>query len=174
MKKSSDKLFLLVSRLTASEKGYINKRLKASNPSSYVMQLFMAICRFKPATDRELRQKIKEDYILRKLAAVKFQLFERILKLLRDYRSNKGEQREVLDIFEDIEILFEKGMHEECKKLIKKAMKICENKGLFGFKLHLLQCKRKMFNHTNVLRVEKIRQFQLDSRRLIEKYEVAD
>ena len=173
MKASNDKLFLLISRLSASEKGYINKRLKASNPDSHVMRLFRAICKFKPMGENSLKRKIKDEYIISKFATVKYQLFERILQLLRDYNRNKGQQREVLDMLDDIDVLFEKNMHLECEKIICKAMNICDDNEWYGLKLHLLQWKNKisaMHNPSYPSQAKKMQQLQLDSKELIEKY----
>ena len=137
MKESNEKLYLLISRLTASEKGYLNKRFKASNPNSNILKLFIAINKFKPSDDKALRSRIKDKYILNNFSIVKNQLFDRILRIQRDYRGEKGKLREVLLILEDIEFLFEKGIHDECLKMIKKAIKICDNNEFYALKLHL-------------------------------------
>ncbi len=146
MQESNDKLFLLVFRLTPSEKGYLSKRFKASNPKSNILKLFIAISKFKPSTDADLKNNISDSYILKNLAVVKNQLFERILRIQRDYRGDKGKLREVLLILEDIEFLFEKGIHDECKKMIKKAIKICDNNEFYGLKLHLLDWEKRIMS----------------------------
>ncbi len=144
MKKTNDKLFLLISRLTAPEKGYINKRLKASNPDSHLISLFLTICKCAPQTENALKKKLKNKYILNNFPSIKFQLYERVLKILRDYRRSKGQESEVLNIFKDIDLLFEKKIYKECEKLIKKAIKICDAHELHGFKLQLLAYKQRI------------------------------
>ena len=134
---TKDKLFLLMSKLTATEKGYVNKQLKSTNPKSNLLSLYTLINKVKPLEDADLKQKLKKSTLLKNYASTKKQLFDTILKILRTYNGQKDELRVVLTMLEDITFLYEKGMLEECKKIIKKAKKICDDVEFYGFRLHL-------------------------------------
>ena len=145
MSGSNDKLFLLISKLTSSEKGYVNKHLKLSNPNSNLLQLYTLIGRVKPSQDADLRKKLSP-VLLKNLAVTKKQLFNRILKILRDYYANKGKLRHVLTMLEDIMFLFDKGMVVECEKILKKALNICDEYEFHALKLHLLEWEKRILN----------------------------
>ena len=144
MDKSNDKLFFLIAKLSSSEKGYINKQLKSSNPDSHLLKLFVTICKIKPRDEQALKPKIKERYIVNNLAAVKKQLFDRLLKILHDYHNNKGSLRKVYGMLDDIKLLFDKGLYVACEKMVKKAIKICDDFEYYGLKLHLLEWKKRI------------------------------
>ncbi len=175
-----DKLYLLISKLSASERGYVNKHLKVSKSKSNLLKVFALICKFKPKEDAEVRKKIKDPYLLRNFAVTKKQLFDRIVKILRDYHANKGELRAVLSMIEDIDFLFNKEMHDECMKILRKAIKICNNYEFYTLKLHLLEWRKRIINvqydrknyEKEILVLEEVSSATIDKFLLIHKMEL--
>ena len=111
---AKEKLIFLISKLSTSEKGYVNKHLKLSSPNSNLLKVYNIISKYKPKDEKALKHRIKDAAILKNFAVTKKQLFDRILEILRDYHSYNGELRKLLGMIQDIGFLFSKGMVDEC------------------------------------------------------------
>ncbi len=148
MEKKTDKLYEVISRMSSSEKGYVSKYLKGSNPKSNLLELYAYLNKIESYDESILKKKIKNPSIVKNLAVTKKQLFETILKIIRNYHSSKDEYRTLLHLLEDIDFLFEKKMVDECIKMIEKGLSICNDFELYGIKIHFLDWKRRILNTT--------------------------
>ncbi len=143
-KPKEDKLFQLITRLTPTEKGYINKRLKQHISKSNIFKLFQVISNLEHYDEIKLAKKIKNKTLLKNLSITKKMLFGTILKHLRTYHAERSPYKEVLNSLRDIDFLFEKQLLSECEKLIKKGIDSCNKLELYGLKIHFLDWEKRL------------------------------
>ncbi|CAN5117190.1 hypothetical protein BH09BAC1_BH09BAC1_26300 [soil metagenome] len=127
-----DSLFQLIRSMTKAEKRYfkINSTHTIGDKNSY-MRLFEAMDGITAYDDAKFRQKFKKEPFVKYLAAEKNYLYELILKSLRGSRYEKSKYLKLLGLLNDVDLLFEKRMFEECEKRIKKAQKIAVDMNYF-------------------------------------------
>lgn len=145
MQKKRDRLYELISRLSPSEKGYINKGLKQVSTNSNLLKLFGIYSKMGNYDEVIIRKKLKGSPILKNLSVTKKQLFEGILKSIRNYHAGKNNYRQVLNLLQDIEFFFEKKMIDECERAITKTIAICNEYEFHSIKIHALDWKRRLF-----------------------------
>lgn len=148
MKQKQDKLHQLIHRLTKTEKGYVNKALKMNQPHSNLFQLYHILSRMNGYDEVQLKKKLGSGQLSRNLAVTKKHLFDRILEIIRNYHSEKNGYRKALNLIQDIDFLFEKGMLETCQKRIEKGLLITEEYELPELHIHFLEWRKRIFNHT--------------------------
>lgn len=149
MKKSA--VFLLINAMSVPEKRYFilfSKRHKLGSQNKYIL-LFQTIC--SQRTDDEAGQKKVLEaagFASSYLAADKLYLYNQILKSFQAYHSRKTTtifQTEQLVL---VEILYEKGLYELCRKEIAKALKTALKVENFSLVIELLTWKRKVYGYT--------------------------
>jgi hypothetical protein len=154
-----DDLYLLTAKLSKEEKTYISKRLSAFKENSVLKSLFEDICILyalpKQQTDSVLAEKYGRHYRTRKK-----QLYYTILKILRDYHHTLIHQIHFYML--DINLLFEKGLFEQARKLLAKAKKLAERNQIIPLYIELLYMELRMSYYTyyDNLNPEKITQIQ--------------
>lgn len=125
--KVTDDLFQLIKSLEPSEKRYFKvfatMHIKGSDNNKYVM-LFDAIDNQQEYNETEIRKQFQKEKFLNQLHVAKNYLYNTILKSLRLYHSEKSKLNELIDILRDVQILYEKSLFKQCRKLLDKAKKI--------------------------------------------------
>ncbi|MEO8666078.1 MAG: hypothetical protein ABI462_11345, partial [Ignavibacteria bacterium] len=125
--KVTDDLFQLIKSLDQSEKRYFKvfatMHIKGSDNNKYV-KLFDAIERQDEYDENEIRNHFKKEKFLNQLHVAKNYLYNNILKSLRLYHSDKSKLNELIDILRDVQILYDKSLYKQCRKLLDKAKKI--------------------------------------------------
>jgi hypothetical protein len=141
-KAKEDSLFQLIRSLTKAEKRYfkVNSTHTIGEKNNY-MRLFDALDKLEEFDDAKFRQKFKNEPFIKYLAAEKNYLYELILKSLRAYRSDKSRYLKLLGLIQDIDLLNEKGLYEECEKRIKKAQKVALDSNYFHINALLIDWK---------------------------------
>ncbi len=131
-KVKEDSLFQLIRSMNKAEKRYfkVNSTHTIGEKNNY-MRLFDAMDKQEEFDDVKFRQKFKKEPFIKYLAAEKNYLYEMILKSLRTYRSDKSKYTKLLGLLQDIDLLNEKGLYDECEKRIKKAQKIAVDANYF-------------------------------------------
>jgi len=156
-----DDLYLLLSRLSKEEKAYINKKLSTFKENSVLKCLFEDVCLYgthsKTNTDAFIEQKYGKHFRTRKK-----QLYYTILKILRNYHDTLIHQIHFYII--DINFLFEKGLFEQARKLLKKAKKLAEHNQIIPlyFELLYLELRMSYYTYYDNLTPEKINQIRAD------------
>ena len=128
--KASDDLFQLIKSLDQSEKRYFkvfaSMHIKKSD-NNYV-RLFDFIDKQSinqgKYDEEEVKKHFKNEKFIRQLHVSKGYLYNNILKSLRLYNSEKNKVNELYGLLRDIDILFDKSLYSQCKKLLAKAKKI--------------------------------------------------
>ncbi|MEP7146932.1 MAG: hypothetical protein ABI792_07970 [bacterium] len=125
--KVTDDLFQLIKSLDQSEKRYFKifatMHVKGSDHNKYV-KLFDAIEVQNDYDEEEIRKQFKKEKFLNQLHVAKNYLYNNILKSLRLYHSDKSKLNELIDILRDVQILYDKSLYKQCRKLLDKAKKI--------------------------------------------------
>lgn len=140
-----DDLYLLTAKLSKEEKTYISKRLSAFKENSVLKSLFEEVCNLyslsKQETDSLLAEKYGKHYRTRKK-----QLYYIILKILRDYHHTLIHQIHFYLL--DINLLFEKGLFEQARKILAKAKKLAEHNQIIPLYIELLYMELRMSYYT--------------------------
>lgn len=141
-KNKEDSLFLLVKSLNKAEKRYIkiNSTHTIGEKNNY-MRLFEALDSCSEYDDAKFRQKFKKEPFIKYLAAEKNYLYELILKSLRAYRSDRSRYMKLLGLIQDVDLLYEKKLYDECDKRIRKAQKIAVDLNYFHINGMLIDWK---------------------------------
>lgn len=125
--KVTDDLFQLIKSLDQSEKRYFKvfatMHIKGSDENKYVM-LFDAIDKQTEYNEDEIRKHFKKEKFLNQLHVAKNYLYNNILKSLRLFHAEKSKLNELMDILRDVQILYDKSLFKQCRKLLDKAKKI--------------------------------------------------
>lgn len=125
--KVTDDLFQLIKSLDQSEKRYFKvfatMHIKGSDNNKYV-SLFDAIDKQEVYDEEVIRKQFKNEKFLNQLHVAKNYLYNTILKSLRLYHSEKSKLNELMDTLRDVQILHDKSLYKQCKKLLEKAKKI--------------------------------------------------
>jgi len=125
--KVTDDLFQLIKSLDQSEKRYFKvfatMHIKGSDNNKYVM-LFDAIDKQVEYDEALIRKQFKNEKFLNQLHVAKNYLYNTVLKSLRLYNSEKSKLNELIDILRDVQILYDKTLYRQCRKLLDRAKKI--------------------------------------------------
>ncbi len=142
-----DSLFQLIRSMNKAEKRYfkINSTHTIGEKNNY-MRLFEAMDSISVYDDAKFRQKFKNEPFIKYLAADKNYLYELLLKTLRDYRADKSKYLKLLGLLQDIDLLYERQMYDECDKRIKKAQKIAVDMNYFHINAQLIDWKFILLN----------------------------
>lgn len=125
--KVTDDLFQLIKSLEQAEKRYFKvfttMHVKGGESNNYA-KLFDAIDKQEEYDEDEIRKQFKGEKFVNQLHVAKNYLYNNILKSLRLFHSEKSKLNELMDILRDIQILYDKSLYKQCKKLLEKAKKI--------------------------------------------------
>ncbi len=125
MKKPSDSLFQLIKSLTGQEKRYFKifaSRHTIGEKNNY-LKLFDAIDKQVEYDETEIKEKCKKEKFIKQLFVVKGYLYEMILKSQDAYYTESSIEIQLKHWVHYIEILYNKALYDQCKKMIEKAEK---------------------------------------------------
>ncbi len=118
---ASENLYELIKSLNASEKGYFRKQasLLVRGDENNYMKLFQAIEEQPVYNEKELLKRFAKEKFTNNFSVAKNYLYELILKSLESYHSDVD--AELKSLVRRIEILYQRGLHGHCEKLLVKA-----------------------------------------------------
>src|SRR3954471_3492592 len=129
---NSGGLFALIKSLNKSEKGYFKKYANfhvRNNEQNNYTKIFDAIDLQKIYNEPKLIKKFKEERFINQFAVAKNYLYNMILASLEAYTKNVT--IELRSLMNRIELLSDKGLYTQARKILKKAKKIAlENEKL--------------------------------------------
>jgi len=141
-KERSDSLFQLIKSLKKSEKRYFNLSVSGADNKKF-LTLFQIIDNQKSFNDEDVIKKaptIKAS----QLSNLKSHLYNRILDALRDYNSRTLPNIKIRDMIDHAEILFNKGLYNQCAEVIKKTKKIVIKSDNLEMQLEILKWEKLM------------------------------
>ncbi|MBX7043995.1 MAG: hypothetical protein K1X85_13950 [Ignavibacteria bacterium] len=125
--KVTDDLFQLIKSLEQTEKRYFKvfstMHVKGGESNVY-SRLFDAIDRQSVYDEEEIKRQFKGEKFTSQIHVAKNYLYNNILKSLRLYHSENTKLNELMDILRDVQILYDKSLYKQCRKLLDKAKKI--------------------------------------------------
>lgn len=148
MKKPSDDLFSLIKSLTPSEKGYFKKyaSLHNSNGDNNYLKLYEIMNKSEIYDEELVKATYKDEKFIKHLWVIKKYLYETLLKSLQEYHGDKQIESQLNDTYNNIQVLFRKGLYDQCTKQLKKAKEICEEHEIYTFLLKFLSFEKKLLN----------------------------
>jgi len=131
--KASKDLFILISSLSKSEKGYFKKftSLHVRGEENQYVKLFDIIEKQEEYDEHKVIDAMGQTDHPKNFAVLKSYLYDLILKSLRSYYSQSTPELEIKELIEYIEILHNKGLYKQCEKIINKGIALAEKYELF-------------------------------------------
>lgn len=138
---AKDELFTLIQSLSVSELRYfrMQARQHSADPNQKYLRLFDAMQSMEEYSLEALREKCKGESFLDHLPSARRYLFGQLVRALRNYHHNRSLERRLRAVFDEIEILYERGLVKYCSKRLRFALQLAREHQLSH---HLLQCLR--------------------------------
>jgi hypothetical protein len=143
MKPTND-LFDLIHALTKSEKRFFKLQSSLQNGEKNYVRLFDAIEKMSQYDEQELKEIFKGEVFLKHLPSEKNHLFKLILKSLRSYHSENNASSLIKLELKNVEILFEKGLFDECRKSLKKSKKIAVEYEFYFYHFEIISWEKRL------------------------------
>jgi hypothetical protein len=123
---ASENLFELIKSLSSSEKGYFRKQasLLVRGDENNYMKLFQAIDSQPVYNEKALLKKFAREKFTNNFSVAKNYLYDLILKSLESYHSDVD--AELKSLVRRVEILYQRGLHGHCEKLLVKAKNLAK------------------------------------------------
>jgi hypothetical protein len=145
MKTPSNTLFLLINKMTPSEKRYFKRfGLQQKKDANKYTLLFNAINEQDSYDEAALLRQFENYDFINNFSEIKKYLFEQIKKALRNYHAQSSVDSILYKHLSDINILYKKELYQECGKIIRKAKKLAQQYEQFAVLLLLNEWKRKV------------------------------
>ena len=138
-------IFHLITSLSKSEKRYFKTSISEKSVNKNYVKLFNIIDKQTEYDENEIRKVFKDEKFVKQLHVTKIYLTELILKNLRSYHSDKSINSKLINILNDIEILFDKELYDLAYYRIKKAEKLAFDYERLPYLLEILSWKRKLY-----------------------------
>jgi hypothetical protein len=141
---AADHLFKFVKTLSKNEKVYIKRSasLHQVGDGNKYIKLFNALCEMKVYDEESLRTAFAKDPFFNNFSSAKSYLFNFILHSLESY--HKSPRAEIGSLLHQVEILFEKGMLDQCRKKIIKAEEIANRFELVAYQYDIQSWKMNL------------------------------
>jgi hypothetical protein len=121
--KPSNELHQLIRNLSMSEKRYFkifSSRHVIAGQNNYI-RLFDAIERQEEYNEQKIKEQFEEETFITHLPSEKHYLYNHVLDSLNAFHKDRTFLTRYCNILMTIEILYHKGLFDQCKKVIKKA-----------------------------------------------------
>lgn len=176
MKTASSDLFELINSLTPSEKSYFKKiasALSFGEKTNYI-KLFEAIEKQTVYNENDLKQKFHNHAIGKNFAYSKVYLFDLILKAVKSYHFDRNAKHEAINLQQEIEIMFDRGLFSIARKLNFKLEKIASVHGIYPALIESLRWKSILLEGKNKVDANnKKHKISLDILNTIQEYNEA-
>lgn len=142
----SKDLHALIISLSQTEKRYFKvyaSQHVVGDKNNYVA-LFDAINKLTAYDEPDLLERFKGEKWIARLPAEKNYLSRLILKSMRSYRSKGTVKRQVRNLLQDCQFLYDKALFSRSQKLLHKALRLAEEMELFNLWLEILNFEKKL------------------------------
>lgn len=145
--KVSDDLFQLIKSLDKQEKRYFKLQMNASASSlkQNLIDLFNAVDKQETYNEDKIKAKFIERPFVKQLHVAKNRLYKSILKHLNSYYAEQSTEGALYRMIHESEILYDKGLYAQGKKLLKKAKKQALEQEQFLYLLQILHLEVQFF-----------------------------
>ncbi|HSH67111.1 MAG TPA: hypothetical protein VLB84_15290 [Bacteroidia bacterium] len=128
----STDLFHLIHSMTKSEKRYFKLFSSFQSGSKVYIALFNAISKQEEYDEEKLKKQLN----ISAFPTVKTYLYNLILRCLRSQQLNQNISLQLKDMIKDVEILYQKGLYQQCSRVLTKARKVAKQ---YEKHVHLLE-----------------------------------
>lgn len=155
----STDLFDLIKSLNSAEKGYVKKfALRNSTKGNLVyLKLFDAIDSQEVFDEQLILKRLKYD---KQLSQLKKYLYSAICKALDSYHAESNHELQLIKMLSMIAILYKKGLHKQCSKLLANAKKTARKHELHLYLLQLAEWERLILTNDSEEELYKIKRAQ--------------
>lgn len=120
----SNRLFILINSLSKQEKRYFKLFAGNNRKASNYIRLFDVIAKQKSYDEKQVREYFCNETFIKQLHVTKNHLYNLILKSLQLYHTDISAESKIKKLLSFVEILYHKGLYNECTNLLDKAKKI--------------------------------------------------
>ena len=143
MRNSLD-LFKLVKSLSKSEKRYFKLFSSLQGGEKNYMRLFNAIDLQEEYNEALLKEMFAGERFVKQFNVAKKYLYDLILKSLLVYHSESTVNGKIKEMIRSVEVLFERGLEKQAKKILVRAIELARKHEEFGLLLEALSWQRRM------------------------------
>jgi hypothetical protein len=145
---ASDALFVLIKSLSKSEKRYF--RLQPMAEDGQHRLLFDAMEKLSTYDEEKILKLLKGSPMVDALSIAKNRLYHTLLKSLASFHHKATARAEVMRLLQSIEVLYNRGLHEQADKLVNSALKIARKNELSALHLELNEWKERILEAMTV------------------------
>ncbi len=116
-----DELARLILSLTKSEKRYFKMFTALQSGEKSYLKLFDAVEKMEDYDEEKIKKIFKGEDFIKRLPSVKNYLYNQILKSLRVSYGGNTLHSQLVEMIEEISILYEKRLYKQCAKIIERA-----------------------------------------------------
>lgn len=145
-----DYLFELIQSLDKSEKRYFKLYFSNQHKEQKHILLFSILEKADTYDEKKIKQQLKDNYLQKHFAETKYYLYQQILKVLKDYRTENSVDNLLIERVQNIEILIQKALFEQAVNELQKAKKMAYDYERFEFLLVLLSYQNKIITSTRL------------------------
>jgi len=168
MSNKSD-VFNLVERMTSVERRYFKVFTQAFKKNSDHVRLFDFISNQK-SKNENLLEKFEIGFNGNKAALKRRYLKTQILTSLRNYYKDQTPGLIIMNLLQDVEILYHKKLFIQCEKTLKRAKKVAIKHERFGLYLEILNWERRLISSTLENYTLNEKDIALEEKKTHEKY----
>lgn len=141
---ATDDLFKLIKSMNKSEKRYFKLFSSAQKENKNNLLLFDTIEKQEVYDEEKLKKKFGKNESFNQFAVTKTRLYNLILKSLSAYHSKRTIDIQIRKSLNKVEILYFKGLFNQCLKIIEKEKKTCYTFQKYSLLLDLIRWERKI------------------------------
>ncbi len=161
-------LFNLIKSLDSNEKRYFKLHVLHSEGGNYE-QLFDSIAAQKEYDEKSLRKKFEKQ--IGNFADTKKIVFQLVLRGLRLYQSKSSQEIRLYEMLQSIEILFNRGLFNECSKLLRKAKQEALISYNSSVQLSIYYWESRIIRKGGYANINRINSVLKEEKKLLEEYE---
>src|SRR5690554_1707960 len=140
--KPSNELFHLIKSLTKSEKRFFKLASSIQAGEKNYFKLFNYIDSQSEYDERKVKEHFKAERFIKHLPSEKNHLYKLILKSLRQFYGEQTASNILKQEIKNIEILYNKALHKEANKFLKRAKKLARTHEEFYFLIELISWEK--------------------------------
>jgi tetratricopeptide (TPR) repeat protein len=142
--KPSSELFDLIRTLTKSEKRFFKMQSSLQSGDKNYVRLFDLIEKMEVYDEDLVKKTFKGEKFIKHLPSEKNHLYKLILKSLRSYYSETSIASSLKQEIKNVEILYNKGLFDECTKFIERAKKLAIRYEKFYYLFELISWEKTL------------------------------
>ena len=109
----NDYVYELIQSLNKSEKRYFKLYFATATKTPKHVLLFSILEKETQYEEKKIKQKLTDEYLKKNFAETKYYLYQQILKVLKDYRTENSVDTILIEKTQNIEILLQKALFEQ-------------------------------------------------------------